>query len=580
MLSLVLTALVAAQDTGAPRAELYGPLGPGPRVHPDRLCVKLAEGSGAELVAGHLRSRTGVDLCAVDAWFQQGAATPLVTALSWDELDRWHERACEALPEGHRPGHMGLWFRLQAPTAALATFLLDRLQREPLVTNVYREPIPGAACAAAPQDIPPPTPSFTQFQYTFDPSPYGHGIWQAQGVLGARGQGVALRMVEYDFYLDHEDVPALVASHVLGVLPPGLPGQSNHGVAAAGLLAGERNGYGLTGVVDEVDLELVAYPQNGGVENAMFMAAASCQPGDVVLTVLQFLLGQYGNQDWVPLEFLQATFDATLTVTGNGRIVVNNAANGSASLDDPRFLRRFDRTFRDSGAIMVSSSAAGVLQRAAYANWGSRVDAHSWGDDVVATGYGTHFYPNQDRRQAYTQAYSGTSAGSTTTCGIVCALQGAARRQLERSLIGAELRQLFAAYGPATNDGIGRRPDVPAIMRSLGILDGLSMAAPDTAVGGSIVAELDGPPGSGALLLGSFGVSTPGLDLGLNRRVHLDQGSAFTVGYFPLPQGAATWTLNVPNNPGFAGLNLYFQAGRLSGAGPLHVTNSCQATIY
>ncbi len=580
MLMLVLAALAAAQHAASPRAELHGPLGPGPRVHADRLCVKLAEGSAAELVDGQLRSRVGVDLRAVDAWFQQGLATPLVTALSWDELDRWHQRACEQLPPGRRPGHMGLWFRLQAPTAPLATFLLERLQAEPLVTNVYREPIPGQACAAPPQDIPPPTPSFTQFQYTFDPSPYGHGIWFAQGVLGARGQGVALRMVEYDFYLDHEDVPSLVAAQVLGTLPPGLPGQSNHGVAAAGLLTGERNGYGLTGVVDEVDMAYVAYPQNGGVENSMFMAAATCQPGDVVLTVLQFLLGQYGNQDWVPLEFLQATFDATLTVTANGRIVVNNAANGFASLDDPRFLRRFDRTFRDSGAIMASSSAAGALQRAAYANWGSRIDAHSWGDDVVATGYGTHFYPNLDRRQAYTQAYSGTSAGSTTTCGIVCALQGAARRQLERSLTTAEIRQLFATHGPATNDGIGRRPDVPAIMRSLGILDGLSMAAPDTPVGGSIVAMLDGPVGSGALLLGSFATSSPGHDLGLNRRVHLDQGSMFTVGYLPLPQGVATWTLSVPNDPGFAGLDLYFQAGRLAGAGPLHITNSCQVTVY
>lgn len=579
MLTLLHAASVAAQQTSAVRAEPYGPLGPGPSVHPLRLCVKLAEGSGAELVAGHLRSRAGVDLRSVDAWFQHGTASPLVTALSWDELDRWHQRACEVLPEGRRPGHMGLWFRLQATSPVQAGFLAARLAAEPLVTDVYHEPVFAPACAAPPQDIPPPTPSFTQFQFTFDPSPYGHGIWLAQGVLGARGQGVALRMVEFDFYLDHEDVPSLVAANVMGPLPPGQQGLSNHCVAAAGLLAGERNGYGLTGVVDEIDLAYLAFPQNGGVENSMFLAAASCQPGDVVLTVLQFLLGQYGTNDWVPLEFLQATFDATLTVTANGRIVVNNAANGSSSLDDPRFLRRFDRGFRDSGAIMVSSSAAGALQRAAYANWGSRVDAHSWGDDVVAAGYGTHFLPNNDRRQAYTQSYSGTSAGSTTTCGIVCLLQGAARRQLERSLTAAEIRQLFATHGPATNDGIGRRPDVPAMLRSLGILDGLSMTAPDTPVGGAFTVQMEGPQGSAAVLFGSFGVTTPGLDLGLNRRVHLDQASLFTVGFFPMPAGSATWSLAVPNSGALAGLDLYFQAGRLAGAAPLHVTNSCHATV-
>ena len=580
LLTLLLAAPAATQHVAAQQVEPFGPFGPGPRIHRDRLCVKLAEGCGAELVGGHLLSRVGVDLSRVDGWFQQGAASPLVTALTWDELDRWHRRACEVLPEGRRPGHMGLWFRLQAPTAAVADFLADRLAAEPLVTDVYHEPVFAPACAAPPQDIPPPTPSLTQFQHTFEPSPYGHGIWLAQGVLGARGQGVALRMVEFDFYLDHEDVPSLVAANVMGALPPGQQGLSNHGVAAAGLLTGERNDYGLTGVVDEIDMAYIAFPQNGGVENSMFLAAASCQPGDVVLTVLQFLLGQYGNNDWVPLEFLQATFDATLTVSANGRIVVNNAANGSASLDDPRFLRRFDRTFRDSGAIMVSSSAAGALQRAAYANWGSRIDAHSWGDDVVAAGYGTHFFPNNDRRQAYTQAYSGTSAGSTTTCGIVCLLQGAARRQLGRSLTAAEILQLFATHGPATNDGIGRRPDVPAILRSLGILDGLSMAAPDTPVGGSFTVQMEGPQGSAAVLFGSFGVSTPGLDLGLNRRVHLDQASLFTVGFFPMPQGVANWSLTVPNNSSLAGLDLYFQAGRVAGAAPLHVTNSCQATVF
>src|SRR5688572_11097656 len=131
--------------------------------HPDRLLVKLAEGTGAQLRSGVLISRHGADLRSVARWFATARAEPLIAALPWEELDRLHANACAVLPEGRRPGHLGLWFRLTAGDAAAAVQLVDALAEEPLVAHVYHEPryVPaGPMLPAPPTDIPPTTPSF------------------------------------------------------------------------------------------------------------------------------------------------------------------------------------------------------------------------------------------------------------------------------------------------------------------------------------------------------------------------------------------------------------------------------------
>jgi hypothetical protein len=574
--TLAVTRPAQAQGSARDDAKL---IAASPHVYRDRLCVKLIEGSGAELRAGALHSRTGMDLSAAAELFARGRAEPLFTALSWDELDRWHANACAVLPEGRRPGHLGLWFRITAPSVAAADALSDALLDCPLVAYVHKEPIPSPACAprAPTQDIPPPTPLFTSLQLTHGPSPQGHSIWRAQGVLGARGRGVRLSMIEDDWNIPHEDLAKLVPAAFIGPVPSGASAEANHGLAGASIVIADRNGYGLTGVADEVDIRFYASGLNGGAANTMLMTAANSQPGDVVMMVLMFLLGQLGTDDWVPLELLQAVFDATLTVTANGRIVVVTGANGGRSLDDPRFLRKFDRGFRDSGAIMISASQGGPIARATFANFGSRIDGNSWGDNVVAAGVGSLFYPNNDMRQAYTATYAGTSPAVPTVTGIVAGVQGAARQQLDRALTTAEMLQVLHTIGPASPDAIGRRPDMFAILQSLGIVDGLDLDRPDVPLGGSATVNLLGAPGGAAFLFVAF--TTGSLDLGLDRKVHLGLSTMQTIGFLPMPAGTANWTMQVPNDASLSGVSLYFQAGLLQGSSPIHVTNSGQLTI-
>lgn len=554
-------------------------------VHVDRLCVKIAEGTGAELRNGGLHSRAGADLSALAPAFAAGRAAPLITAVGWDELDRWHAHACSVLPEHNRPGHLGLWFRLCFADADTTAMWFEALAREPLVAHVHYEPVLGlcspatrtAAPRPAPQDIPPLTPRFTAQQFSHASDPAGHAIREAAGVLGARGAGVRFVMMETSWIFGHEDVEQLLPSAVLGPVPVMDPATAHHGLSGAAIVSGTRNGYGLTGVADEVDARFMAVDLNGGIENTLASAITQTVPGDVFLVVMAIQVPYLGPGSWVPFEFVQSAFDATLTSTALGRHVVVPGGNGNRSLDDPALLNRFDRSFRDSGAVIVASSEAGLFQRASYSNWGSRMDAHSWGAQVISCGYGTLFFPNNDLQQAYTAAATGTSSSTPHLAGIVCMLQGAAKRQTGQVLTNQQVLALLHAHGSTTPDVIGRRPDVVQMLQALGFYDGLRVDAPDLDLLQTMNVTMTGPAGSIAALFASF--ATGDFDLGFNRHVHLDLLGLVSLGAFVLPTGTATWSLQVPNNTALHGADLFFQAVRLTAANPLHVTNSCQVTI-
>lgn len=548
--------------------------------HVDRLCVKLAEGSGAEWRDGHLVSRSGVDLSPVARWFARANPEPLVGTLSWDQLDAMHERAAAVLPAGRRPGHMGLWFRLRTAGQAQALALRAALAAEPLVADVYFEPRwlgAGAAPSALGGDVPPTTPSFTSQQGTHGLTPAGHSLRPAAGVYGARGQGQRVYMIEGTFLFGHEDVSKVTPGNVIGPVPTYDPTTGLHGLSGASLLCADRNAYGITGVADEVTLRLMDLDLNGGLEASMLLASNDARVGDLLMAVLMVQVPGLGPGSFLPCEFYQSTFDATLTVTAAGRHVVMPAGNGGRSLDDPMLLGRFDRSFRDSGAILCGASLSGPLQRAPFSNWGSRIDAHSWGENIVSCGYGTLFFPNNDMLQSYTAAAAGTSSSTPHVAGIVTMLQGAAKHQLGALLTSSQLMAALHTYGPQTPDVIGRRVDATAALSGLGVFDGLRLDVPDVDLGGTVTATMDGPANS---IVGLYGSLTAGdFALGFNRNVHVDLFALVPLGAFFLPAGTATWSWTVPTSPSVQGVSLYLQGVRLFGSNPLYVTNSCQVTI-
>ncbi|MFK7740168.1 MAG: S8 family serine peptidase [Planctomycetota bacterium] len=572
-------ALVSQAAPQEPTAQL-------PAVHTNRIEFQLRAGSGGEWLDGDFVSRTGVDLRAVTERCRAAGAfvQPLVASVSWDELDRLHRHACAVMPARSRPGHLGLWYRAICADAAAADALLEQLQQEPLVAHAYREPIYYPASYRTPvalppqgNDPPPTTPSFVAQQLAHSASPVGHGVRMANSVLGARGQDVGFYMVENTWILGHEDVSKLVSSNFLGVIPAPVLSTANHGLSGASISFADRNAFGITGISDLVDARFLSIDVNNGLADSLALVAVEGDPGDVTLLVLMVLVPGLGPGTFLPIEFYQSAYDAVATVTAQDIHLVAPSGNGNRSLDDPALLGRFSRSFRDSGAVIVSASAGGALQRAVFSNWGGRVDAHSWGDGVIASGYGDLFFPGQDPLQAYTQSATGTSSATPHIASVIACIQGACKRQLGTTLSNQEILDLLHTYGPDTPDVIGRRPDLVEIFDVLGIRDGLSLAEPDVELGGSIDVTIDGPAGSIAGLFAAFAEGDA--PVGFNRNLHLDPNGTISIDAYVLGTPGPQYQLAVPVDASLHGAELFFQSARLLANQPVELTNSVHVTI-
>ena len=531
------------------------------------ILVKLREGSAAGLDStGRLFSRSGTDLQQVAALFARAARTEPLVRRSWEQLETWHRHAEQVLPAGAvRPGHLGLWFRLEAEDATDGRVLLGELLGSADVEDAYLEPIltlAGGAAAACgeiplPEDLPPPTPDFTAYQTYLADAPVGFGFAAVRSILGARGEPLRFYHLEEDWFIAHEDLESLDASSFMGPVSPQGTAGANHGTAVVGLVAAARNGFGLTGVADLARVRLASWGLNGGIANTIAMAIADGQPGDVIAIIAGYNLRLTKPNDYVPAEYFQANFDAILTASTQGLVLVEASLNGDNDLDDPRFARRFDLSFRDSGAILVGATEGGLTSRASFSNYGSRIDANGWGDQVATIGYGDLFYPNRDDLQAYTQHAAGTSAATTAVSGVLVSLEGAARRQLERALSPSEVRSLLRNHGTAVTGEIGLRPDLRAMLTALGLPDGLRVDRHEVALGSSFTLTMSAPAGGGFAL--SLALLSTDLDLGLGRHLHLEPTALIPLGSFALPTGSASYLLTAPIDPALRDLDLYFQ---------------------
>ena len=556
---------------------------------PEWIEVKLAEGSGAVLEAGgKLTSRTGADLSRIAALFARADRVERSVEVPLETLDRWHAEADERLPKGAvRPGHLGLWFRIHVGEVELARALRAALRRSSLVEYADHEPIrvPCApvgtmgAARSTPDDIPPFTPSFESYQGYRGAAPDGMGFDRVRSVLGARGEDVSVFHVEADWVWDHEDL-GLTPAEFVGSMTTGTGNGSNHGTGVVGLLYARRNGYGMTGVVDATHLQLVPVDQHVSLASAAAQAILRSRPGDVLTLIGGYNLQLTKPDDIVPYEYFRVNFDVILTASTQGMIVIESAGNGDNDLDDLRFQRRFDLSVRDSGAIFVGATDGAQTVRAPFSNYGSRIDTNGWGYDVATLGYGTLFSPNGDRRQKYTEQYAGTSSASALLTGVVASLSSAVRLQLGRVLGPLETRQLLRAHGTAIPTGqIGTRPNLVAMFDALGLREGLRVRSHETSLGGGLSLDVSGP--SGAMAGISFAVGRTWIDLGLGRALHLDPISTANLGQVLLSGGQGSWSVVVPNDPGLADVDLYFQAALFDPvAMRVELTSSAQTWLH
>jgi subtilisin family serine protease len=423
-----------------------------------RVVVKFAEGSGLRSVAaaaGALR-RAGMPRAALRRLFAEAPAA----------LDA--QRAAGEARSGRALADLNLYFELPVPPAVDAAALCDALNALPEVELALpaREPLPP------PVDLAPPTPGFEASQGYRAAAPYGIGADAAMTIPGANGYGIALADVEYQWVLDHEDLERDAGAQLEPgtLLDPYPTDQGNHGTAVLGVLVARKNRYGVSGLVPGATPYVVAAStalHGYDPARAIGLALAALAPGDVILIE---------QQTWVcggplgPLEGYPPWFDAIANATALGVVVVEAAGNGGQDLDAPSCDGWFDRTERDSGAILVAAGQLGSRVRMSFSSFGSRVDLQGWGAGVVTSGYGTLFDPG-DVRQRYASGFSGTSAASAIVAGAAVAVQGALLARGTEPLAPAALRALLVATGTPQGgaDPIGPQPDVMAALAALGI---------------------------------------------------------------------------------------------------------------
>jgi serine protease len=332
-----------------------------------------------------------------------------------------------------------------------------------------------------------PSDPLVKDQRYLDPAPGGIGANTADVWGSFDGSGIGFVDVEAGWNLNHVDLPS-PTNRTQPLVNLNDPLQADHGTGSLGVVLGQPNGKGITGIAPRATFHGVSswvanlQDETDDVPLAISTAVGVLKPGDVLLVEVETL-------DGYPVEIDDLEFQAIKIAAGNDRIVIEAAGNGTPSrgrdLDQassesrPGFPLKRRPGFDDSGAIMVSACRAALTspprrhRRKAYAGYGSRIDCFAWGDSVATTG-GSGLGSTTGPNSSYTDSFAGTSSAAAIVAGIALLVQQAAESSLGRRLTATEMRaHLFnPALGtgvlkPTGNQQIGVMPDLQAIVRNL-----------------------------------------------------------------------------------------------------------------
>jgi serine protease len=478
--------------------------------------VKFREEASVRVHPSGVVSEAGRDLGAFRATLAAFPGATIARLFERSEAELRAERREAEARTGRRMPDLNGYIRITFDGPVDWPRLVDALNALPVVAVAYPE---ARAQEPSMPALPvwPATPDFTAGQTYRQAPPDGINAPHGNRFPGGLGQGVQLVDFERGWNHTHEDLGS--PPHLYGTIRSG---SRDHGTAVLGELLGFPNGFGVTGIAPSVSAATVSY-YNDTVANALNRAVGSSKAGDVIL--LEAQLPELSTV--IPIEWEQATFDVVKIATGKGIHVFAAAGNGSQNLDDAKFLGRFDRRTRDSGAVLCAASNGRLLDPASFTNYGSRIDAHGWGYNVTSAGYGD-LYRGSGENQYYTAVFSGTSSASPIVTGAGLVIEGVSRALRGKGLAPLELRDLITATGTPQNPStwrIGPRPDLKrALSRVGGHLSSDGQAWPGRIVPLDLV-DIDSP-GKTYWAAASF-ANAPGIVLADKRVIPLDPDPLF-----------------------------------------------------
>jgi hypothetical protein len=539
---LLWASLVRAQGLARPLA--LAPLGPKPGhtvLDADQDClrleVKFEHTSGVRLRAGHLLS-AHPEVEEIDRWLDSIGATRKRVFEQSEELLDGLRLAGEA--RAGRPLHdLNLFFRIECAAAGDTARVCDGLNAFGVVELAYplgrvEDPVvhlsPAALFGA---------PDFVDLQGYRAAAPLGVDADYGNTFSGGIGTATLLADVETGWTDDHEDIAHKALGAYIGLA--GAPYPQDHGAAVLGELIGANDGQGAKGLVYDSDVALSSHLGSlANVPTAVVYAVAAAHPGDFVILEVQCSGGVPGP---FPCEYFPSTFAAVDTATANGIHVVAAAGNGNNNLDSIVYRGLFNRTLRDSGAILVGASNGSSLDKASFSNYGSRLDAHGWGFNVATCGFGDLFDTGLLSR--YTKAFSGTSSATPIVTGAAVILNGIHRAVIGTPLDPLVLRATLTSTGTAQGTGgrIGPRPNVRKAIAALGLPRISVVDAP--AVGSRYQILVDGPARSAYLLYLSPALRATPLLRPPSGYLLLDDPVLIGLGRLD-ERGEATFTVKVP----------------------------------
>jgi serine protease len=432
------------------------------------LHVKFQEGTSIRLRGTRLVSLGNDDLSALDAVLAgyPGARFERLFSRPEAALDAERRRA-EA--GGRRIADRNLWYRLRLGPGTDLDRLIAELKALPIVESAYREPRP------APMPV---TPDFSGQQGYRDAATDGIDAGYAAAIPGGTGSNVRIIDIEYSWNTNHEDLSGV--NMIANGTPTDPFSNNDHGTAVLGELWGRDNGIGILGLAHGAWMGTVNASDDGDYDlaDAIDIAASNLQAGDVML-IEQQTQGANGGCDssgqtgCVAVEWIEAVYDAIVSATSAGVIVVEAAGNGNQNLDGTEYgdgnANSFPAGRADSGAIIVGAGAAPgctspARDRLSFSSFGNRVNLQGWGECVVTSGYGTLQGASMGNT-AYTNSFGGTSSASPIVTGAAAILSSIAQQQ-GVVMTPAQVRAQLVATGTAQEgtDHIGPLPNLRAAL--------------------------------------------------------------------------------------------------------------------